>query len=149
MSTAKQIAANRRNGALSRGPKTQAGKNRSRNNALKHGLAAQMSADPLRGQEIETLARALGEPAGPDVARAIAEAQLELQRVARYRSQLLWGLQGADDGTLDPHDEIVGKEEMSKIVLRLQRLLRYERRAGAKRNRAIRPLVENKKRAIL
>ena len=37
MATDRQIAANRRNGSLGRGPKTAAGKVRSSQNALKHG----------------------------------------------------------------------------------------------------------------
>jgi hypothetical protein len=42
MATEKQIAANRRNAAKSSGPRTAAGKSRSKMNALRHGLAARL-----------------------------------------------------------------------------------------------------------
>jgi len=42
MATEKQMAANRRNSKLSTGPKTQAGKNVTRLNALRHGLTQQI-----------------------------------------------------------------------------------------------------------
>lgn len=40
MTSESQLAANRRNAALSTGPRTATGKNRSRRNSLKHGLTA-------------------------------------------------------------------------------------------------------------
>ncbi len=42
MTTLRQVEANRRNAALSTGPKTDAGKDRSRRNAVKHGLLSQV-----------------------------------------------------------------------------------------------------------
>jgi hypothetical protein len=43
MATEQQIEANRRNALLSTGPKTDAGRNRSRMNALRHGLTGQVT----------------------------------------------------------------------------------------------------------
>ena len=53
MSSAKQIAANRRNALRSTGPRTDEGRAKCRLNAVKHGLAAQ--ALLLPGEDAETL----------------------------------------------------------------------------------------------
>src|SRR3977135_2998226 len=84
MATEKQIAANRRNGALSRGPKPAAGKARSSRNALKHGLAIPITRDRATARKIR---RAAGQSATSAVGDSIrkteiaAEANFELTRV--------------------------------------------------------------------
>ena len=46
MPSARQLAASRQNGARSKGPVTQEGRDVSRRNALKHGLAAEVLLTP-------------------------------------------------------------------------------------------------------
>ena len=93
MSSQKQKDSNRRNGQKSLGPKTEAGRRRSSQNALGHGLNLPISADPHLSAQAERLAQLI---AGPDAsqdllheARVIAEAQIELQRLRRLRLERL------------------------------------------------------------
>lgn len=51
MTSFRQIKANRRNARLSTGPKTEAGKSRSRRNAIRHGLTAETVIDALEDAE--------------------------------------------------------------------------------------------------
>jgi hypothetical protein len=139
MSTQKQIAANQRNGALSCGPKTPGRKTRSRYNAWKHGLAARTPPGESKRQEIVALARIFAEQTAPTAARALAEAHVELQSVARYRSEMLGRMPPPNDAAEGPQSE-----EITKTVLGLEKLLRYERRAYAKRDKALRRPVEKK-----
>jgi hypothetical protein len=59
MSSEKQIAANRRNGRRSKGPRSQAGKARASRNALRHGLASISCRNPAFAPQIEGIARAI------------------------------------------------------------------------------------------
>ena len=102
MATDRQVASNRRNGALSRGPKTLAGKARSSRNAVKHGLSIAITSDRASSREIEVLARKFAQLGVGDLlgqARLAAEAELELigyearlRRFLRAQGSLAAGL---------------------------------------------------------
>ena len=107
MATDKQIAANRLNAKNSTGPRSDAGKRRSRRNAIRHGLTA------------ETMIGVLEDPAAyKALQRAIhtdyrPRTNFELELVARLVS-LLWRLRRAvaiESGLLNIHAEIIGKRK--------------------------------------
>lgn len=88
-----KVRANRANARASTGPKTTQGRTRSARNALRHALSLPVYSDPALSEEVEALAR---EIAGTDanaemqeLARRVAEAQIDLRRVRDARHQLL------------------------------------------------------------
>src|SRR5262245_61835349 len=89
MATAAQIDANRRNAARSTGPKSPAGKDRSRRNALTHGLTAEaLLPEDIEAQARERLERwrAHFRPDDPVTAALVdraARAAIKLDRCAR------------------------------------------------------------------
>jgi hypothetical protein len=118
------VAANRANAARSTGPRTRAGKAVVARNALRHGLSLPVLADPALADEVAGLARRIaGEGASEPrraAARRIAEAQVDIQRIRRARTQVMMDGFAAADPTA-----------------RLMRLDRYERRALSRRKFAI------------
>lgn len=90
MTSERQIAANRRNGRRSNGPRTATGKARSRSNGLRHGLAAVTCRRSLPAGEVERLARAVcGQGDDPPLfAAAIALAELYLLRLAIQQQRI-------------------------------------------------------------
>ena len=93
MTSARKIEVNRKNAQASTGAKTAQGRARAARNALRHGLSFPVCSDPALSEEVETFAR---EIAGPDanaeiqeLARRVAEAQIDLRRVRCARHQLL------------------------------------------------------------
>ena len=93
MKTSARTRANRRNASRSTGPKTHLGKSRIASNALRHGLAIPITADPSLIREVERFARVLvGDESDGErlrLAYAVAEAQVDLLRVRRARYALL------------------------------------------------------------
>lgn len=105
MASERQIAANRRNGRNSSGPRSAAGKKRASQNAYRHGLASAIPLGQRLAGEIERLAHKM--LAGRDglialaCARSAAEASLELARVRHAKVALVGAI--AAVGAQDPH----------------------------------------------
>jgi len=88
MATEKQVAANRQNAKSSTGPRTEAGKRRSRRNAIRHGLTAQTIIDAHEdATEYRALQRAVSADYRP-------RTNFEIELIARLVS-LLWRLRRA------------------------------------------------------
>jgi hypothetical protein len=96
-----KIKANRANARASTGPKTADGRARAARNALRHALSLPVCSNPALSEEVETLAREIaGSGANAEtqeLARRVAEAQIDLRRVRYARHKLL------SDALADPH----------------------------------------------
>jgi hypothetical protein len=134
MPSDRQIAANRKNAKKSTGPRSDAGREASRRNARRHGLAIAIETDPAFYDDIEKLAKALSQSRGmqnvDEHAREAARAELDLLRIRKIRTWLFETL-CYDATTTDSLTELNDK---------LAKLERYERRAFSRRNRALREI---------
>jgi hypothetical protein len=93
MTSMRKIAANRTNAQASTGPRTTKGKARASQNARRHGLSQSVTSNPVLSAEVEALAREIaGEVSDLDIvelARAVAEAQIDMVRIRRARHDFL------------------------------------------------------------
>jgi hypothetical protein len=138
MCSPRRIAANRANAQRSTGPRTATGKEKSRRNALKHGLAIPVSADADWSCELARLARLIAgeERDNPRILKAaerVAEASVSLIRIRHIRTTY-FDIMFRNLNTIDLALEMFGKG--------LVRLDRYERRALSGHRTAVRALNE-------
>ena len=92
MTSPRKIIANRKNSLRSTGPKTAAGRARAAGNARRHGLRVPVLSDPVLSAEVETMAREIAGDASSELmelARRIAEAEIDVMRIRRVRNDLL------------------------------------------------------------
>jgi hypothetical protein len=93
MTSARKIKANRANAQASTGAKTVHGKARAAQNARRHGLSLSVLENPILSVEVENLARVIaGEGTTTEIlnlARRVAEAQIDLMRIRQARHDLL------------------------------------------------------------
>ncbi|MGH1573731.1 hypothetical protein ACRAWG_27680 [Methylobacterium sp. P31] len=145
MTSERATQANRRNAQASTGPRTAAGKVRSGQNARKHGLSA-VDPNPEVEAEVEALAVLIAGEYVSDVgvreaARAVAEAQFQLQRVKAFKVALLRSGTSAQwrEAELDGHPLT---QIPVALFQQLEGLERYERRAMSRRKFAVRRFNE-------
>jgi hypothetical protein len=118
VSSARRIKSNIPNARSSTGPKTAGGKSRSARNALRHGLSLPVLSYPMFSEEVEALAREIAGTGAShelqELARRIAEAQIDLRRVRYVRHDLL--SRAIDDPNYDASRAIRTKSKIAELL---------------------------------
>ena len=145
MTSELKVLANRQNAKKSTGPRTKTGKSRASRNAVRHGLERVDFGNPGYPAQVERLARAIcpdaSDPFRYEQALIMAETQTFLARVRAARIAAIERdsparlLGRGDESAPQALDET---ERLSRALLDLLSLERYERRALSRRRRAIR-----------
>ena len=116
MTSEHKIRSNRANARASTGPKTAQGRSHAARNALRHALSLPVYFDPALSQEVEALARKIvpieADGEIQELARRIAEAQIDLHRARRARHQLL------SEALTDPNYEsaIMQRKKLAAVI---------------------------------
>jgi hypothetical protein len=144
-----KLSANQANARRSTGPRSEAGKAASAQNARRHGLSRPTALDPVERAEAEALAEALAEarPERQAAAWAFAELELQLRRIYRLADQLL----AIEVAGLRTRSEFASLDELeaeaaARSADRLRKLNDYERRLASRRAKAARALAASVRR---
>ena len=152
MTSERKAQANRANARKSTGPKTARGKARTARNARRLGLSLSVLADPMLSDQVAAITRAIAGNARDgnrfELARRIAEAQIDLQRVRQARHQFfadrLQGHPRSPKKASGPNSLSLDQHEFATLLVKdfkeLTAIDRYERRAWSRRRFAIRAL---------
>jgi hypothetical protein len=163
MASERQISANRRNAQKSTGPTTVSGKKRSSKNAYRHGLSLPIC-NVGSQKQLKDLSRQFAGDASDatilGLAERAADAQTYLVRVRKAKTAMLErALMQAQVGNLSQPEllhssrpMLGGNEEeeqrflnaVRQILPRLTRICHYEKRAAARRDRAIHKIASMK-----
>ena len=158
MARANRTSANRRNAAKSTGPRSIAGKQRASKNSYRHGLSARIGANSQLDSRIERLARAIAgdtiDAISLEYARTAAQAEFDLARIRELKVALIQKakkLKQAEAAGENAIEATTTNLEPEREALALCRAVpdllwfdRYERRAAARRVRAIRNFLARK-----
>ena len=115
MTSERKIRANRANAQASTGPQTTRGRARAARNALRHALSLPVCSNPALSEEVETLAREIAGAGAKaetqELARQVAEAQIDLRRVRYARHQFL-----SDTWSNQDYDSLVNMRMKAKVL---------------------------------
>ena len=119
MTTSKQKSASQRNGRLSRGPKTDAGKRASSLNAIRHGLSSRTNLSALNPylEAVEQLVAQ--EVADAEMAKTIASKILDYERTEAYQFQVAAKEVEGKDGFLNT--EALKKQQVESMAAAMWR----------------------------
>ena len=152
MTSERRRAANRKNARKSTGPKSAQGKAKVSGNARRHGFSARGPADEHAPENLRRIADGIcGEDADPiacDLAMTIADAQVSITRVRAARITVIKEARSRyADASAESASNLDGeappRNDLDSLCLAFPQLIaleRYERRAIARRKRAIEQL---------
>jgi hypothetical protein len=141
MNSERKVQTNRKNAALSTGPKTASGKSIARRNAYRHGLAAQSSSSSIICHELARNLLIQGHACDLMQAEIIAEAELHLIRIRKTKADMINAAMSARHGcNSDSGTAASALQAFVTVLPALERIERYERRALSRRRRATRNL---------